>query len=169
MRARRDVVVWGLLATFVVLLGCASIVSKSTYTVNLNSNPLGAKVTVKDERGVPMQTGTTPMMVTLKAGKGYFQGKNYTVTFSMPGYEDHTAFITQNLDGWYIGNILFGGVIGMLIVDPLTGAMWRLDPDMVMATLQKKTSALDDGKPALVVWSLSDVPQHLRPKMERLR
>jgi hypothetical protein len=33
------------------------------------------------------------------------------------------------MDGWYIGNILFGGVIGFLIVDPATGAMWKLgDP-----------------------------------------
>ena len=27
------------------------------------------------------------------------------------------------MNGWYIGNILFGGLIGFLIVDPLTGAM----------------------------------------------
>lgn len=38
------------------------------------------------------------------------------------------------MDGWYIGNLLFGGLIGMLIVDPATGAMYKLD-DSVYATL----------------------------------
>lgn len=32
------------------------------------------------------------------------------------------------MNGWYIGNLLFGGIIGLLIVDPATGAMWTLIP-----------------------------------------
>ena len=32
--------------------------------------------------------------------------------------------ITPDFNGWYIGNILFGGLIGMIIVDPATGDMW---------------------------------------------
>jgi len=33
---------------------------------------------------------------------------------------------------WYLaGNIVFGGIAGWLIVDPLTGAMWRLSPKEV--------------------------------------
>ena len=35
------------------------------------------------------------------------------------------------LNGWYIGNVVFGGLIGLLIVDPETGAMWRLDENPI--------------------------------------
>jgi len=27
-----------------------------------------------------------------------------------------------------LGNIIFGGLVGMIVVDPLTGAMWDLEP-----------------------------------------
>ncbi len=45
----------------------------------------------------------------------------------------------------YIGNILFGGLIGMLAVDPVTGAMYVL-PDTVSQSLDAeapKTSQAD--------------------------
>ena len=46
------------------------------------------------------------------------------------------------MDGWYIGNILFGGLIGMLIVDPATGAMYNL-PDRVDINLDQDASSDD--------------------------
>ena len=39
------------------------------------------------------------------------------------------------INGWYFGNIIFGGLIGMLAVDPATGAMYTLSPKEVLATL----------------------------------
>lgn len=47
--------------------------------------------------------------------------------FSSPGYEEKVVPVIFELDGWYFGNILLGGVIGMLIVEPATGAMWKID------------------------------------------
>lgn len=39
--------------------------------------------------------------------------------------------------GWYIaGNLLVGGILGWLIVDPLSGAMWTLSPAQVDARLE---------------------------------
>jgi hypothetical protein len=29
------------------------------------------------------------------------------------------------MSGWYCGKLLFGGLIGMLAVDPATGAIWN--------------------------------------------
>ncbi len=51
--------------------------------------------------------------------------EQYTLTFSKEGFEDKMVTIHSRFDGWYIGNILIGGLIGMLIVDPLSGAMYR--------------------------------------------
>ena len=35
--------------------------------------------------------------------------------------------VSSSLNGWYWGNILVGGLIGMLIVDPISGAMYEID------------------------------------------
>lgn len=46
------------------------------------------------------------------------------------------------MDGWYFGNILFGGLIGFLIVDPATGAMYTLKPDTLNVHLVSNVVAL---------------------------
>ena len=120
---------------FVVLAtGCASIVSKSIYPVQISSNPPGATVSVKDKVGAEVFTGTTPTTAMLEAGKSYFSSARYTLTFTKPGYDPATRVLDSSLDLWYLGNILFGGLIGMLIVDPITGDMWKLD-EFVSVTL----------------------------------
>jgi hypothetical protein len=113
---------------------CASIFGKSSYSVSIQSAPSEAQFVVKDEAGQNVHQGTTPAMVTLKSGEAYFDGRDYTVVFSKPGYADQTLPLMSQLEPWYFGNILIGGLIGMLIVDPLTGAMWKL-PTKITATL----------------------------------
>jgi hypothetical protein len=39
-----------------------------------------------------------------------------------------TTWINARIDGWYFANLFLGGWIGMLLVDPLTGAMWKIPP-----------------------------------------
>jgi len=121
--------------------GCATIVSKSTYPVMLNSNPSGASVTIKNKSGVAVQNVTTPATVMLKAGDGFFSKANYTLEFEKDGYSPYTTMLTASMDGWYIGNLVFGGLIGFLIVDPATGAMWKLDP-IVYGNLAEKPSVM---------------------------
>ncbi len=115
------------LATVVFTLsGCASIVSDSKYPVSVNSEPRGANFEVRNKSGSVVSSGATPSQVTLNAGAGYFSGETYKVTYSKEGYSDQQSVIDSGVDGWYWGNILFGGLIGMLIVDPATGAMYKL-------------------------------------------
>ena len=114
-----------------IATGCASIVSYSQYPVRLSSQPDQADISIVDETGRSIYKGKTPTMITLEASAGFFRGKNYTVTFSKDGYPNHTAEIKRSVDGWYIlGNLMFGGLIGWLIVDPATGAMWSLEQDV---------------------------------------
>ena len=86
----------------------------------------GAMVTVKNKRGMDIHRALTPTTVTLDASTGFFSPARYTFIFEKDGYNSTSASLSAGLDGWYIGNILFGGLIGMVIVDPATGAMWRL-------------------------------------------
>jgi hypothetical protein len=59
----------------------------------------------------------------------------------MPGYEPAEVQLKPSLSGWYFGNILFGGLIGMVAVDPNTGAMFNLMPNKVEQTLVPRATA----------------------------
>jgi uncharacterized protein YceK len=118
------------------LSGCASIVSHSSYPVAIKSAPDNADFTIINRKGETVHSGTTPATVTLKSGAGYFSGETYTVKYSKPGYDDTTAVIDSSLNGWYWGNFIFGGVLGMFVIDPATGAMWSL-PDNLQVNLSE--------------------------------
>ncbi len=67
---------------------CASIISGSHYDVAIKSEPSGAHFEIRDENGVLQQSGTTPSVVDLKSGTAYFHKKNYSVNYSLDGYEN---------------------------------------------------------------------------------
>ncbi len=115
-----------------LLASCASIVSKSNWPVTLSSNPIGARVMVTNKQGMNIHSSTTPSTVTLPSDSGFFSRAQYTLTFTKPGYPTRTALLRASMNGWYVGNIVFGGLIGVLIVDPVTGAMWKLDRHVQM-------------------------------------
>lgn len=150
-----------------ILTGCASIVSKSDYPVRLTSQPSDARVTVVDENGREFLDGRTPTTVTLPTKAGFFEGKDYKVTFTKDGYSTHTASIQRGVDGWYIGgNLLLGGVIGWLIVDPSTGAMWTLQEEVYATLIPEQTSRQQTSQVNVV--ALEQVPHELRSSMVSL-
>lgn len=150
----------------VALLGCASIVSKSTYPVVFDTNPTGGQIVITDHAGVRVFQGRTPTTVTLSARKGFFQGANYTIQCPMEGHTETTT-LTSSLDGWYIGNILFGGLIGILIVDPATGAMWKLD-DRAVLSLGHPVTGSDPGQAALQIIGIDQIPREYRGRLARI-
>lgn len=112
---------------FVLLTGCATIITGSTDNVIINSNPSGVPFTIQNKQGVIVTSGVTPTTVILKKGDGYFDSQIYRVNYSLLGYYPQTTVLGSTLNPWYFGNLLFGGIIiGGVIVDPLTGAMWHL-------------------------------------------
>ena len=115
--------------------GCATIVSKSKYSVKVDSSVKGAKVTIKDRNGVEVQKTKTPSTVILSSGGGW-RSANYTFHFEKDGYESTVVSIAARLDSWYLGNVLIGGLLGMLLVDPATGAKWKLQ-DYVYTNMDK--------------------------------
>jgi hypothetical protein len=120
--------------------GCASIVKGSgPQSISITSKPADAKVRIVDvNTGAEIQTGTTPMTIALKKSNGFFQGAHYKVQVAKDGFEDRELALDARANGWYIaGNFVFGGFIGWLIVDPATGAMWTLDPDVLNFDLKE--------------------------------
>lgn len=125
---------------FSMLSACSSLVSKSDYPVTISSSPESATFVIVDKRGRSIESGRTPATVILKSSSGYFSGQTYTIALGKEGYERQHYELKSTVDGWYWGNILIGGLLGMLIVDPATGAMYRL-PDRVDISLQPSASA----------------------------
>ncbi|MGH6900713.1 MAG: hypothetical protein ACREJ5_29870 [Geminicoccaceae bacterium] len=155
--------------TILALAACASIVSDSQEVVTISSSPTAAEIAVANESGAEVYRGTTPATITLDASAGYFDGQEYTVTFSKAGYDPATVRVDSRINGWYVGNIVFGGLIGWLIVDPLTGAMWALETEHVNGTLAEHVAMDDTASPQLRIVSLDTVPESERSRMVRVR
>jgi hypothetical protein len=146
-----------LAAVMLTSSGCASIVSKTSYQVPINSDPKGAKITITDFKGRQVHSAETPTTVHLRAGAGYFKKAGYLVKFELEGYDTKTVPVTFDINGWYFGNVLFGGLVGMLIVDPATGAMWKLDTKFVNETLKQTTASTTD--PTLELRDINNIPE----------
>ncbi len=153
--------------TILLATGCASIVSKSSYPISINSAPSEAKIVITDKKGIEIFRGQTPASLALKAGSGFFGKARYQVNFSKNGYDSKTVPVEFKLDGWYFGNILLGGVIGMLIVDPATGAMYKLDTEFLNETLVKSSASITN-KEHLKVFAINEVPSEWKNHLVKL-
>lgn len=125
-----------LLAVTFLFSGCATIINSSRQDVVIRSVPPGASVFVNDSL-----YGRTPMTMHMKR-----KLKTRTVKLSMDGYDNYDDILLRKLDGWFFGNILIGGLIGMGI-DALSGGMYRITPGTINANLtQKQLNAGSDGE-----------------------
>ena len=135
-----------LLVTIIALTffsSCASIVSRTKWPLAVDSKPEGIHVSITNKSGKEVFAGKTPVVTTLKSGSSFFGKESYTVALTYNGTETRKINVECKLNGWYFGNLLIGGLIGMLIVDPATGAMYRLESkDIYEVFTEDKTSQL---------------------------
>lgn len=122
-----------------LLAGCGTIFNGATEPVQISSTAADASFVITDHTGKQVATGTAGQTVRLDNGSGYMMPGRYTIQMSAPGYEDATARAMANFSGWYLGNILIGGALGMLVLDPLTGGMWAM-PDEIHVPMKKTGS-----------------------------
>lgn len=122
------------------LFGCATIMDGSKQNVGFSSNPSNATVTVDGK-----VLGKTPLTEELS------KKNNHTVKIHLAGYHPYEMTLTKKTSGWVWGNIVFGGLIG-LVVDAASGSMYKLTPEQVAAELKKEGVAelKKDGNTVLV-------------------
>jgi hypothetical protein len=145
--------------------GCASIVAGGPSKVQITSDPSGAMFTIYNKKHDAIKSGTTPAQVKLKKGAGYFSPAKYTVKFEQAGYRPLDVQTDATICGWYWGNFLFGGLIGFLAVDPLTGAMWTIDDVHANMEAAPHSQATENS---LGIMTIDQVPQELRPRLVRI-
>lgn len=150
-----------------ILSGCSSIVSKSEYAVAINSNPENADFIVTNRAGEKVHSGITPTSVTLKSSAGFFKGETYTIVVEKDGYSPKTFTLSSKVDGWYWGNILIGGVIGMLIVDPVTGSMYSL-PAQANIPLEVNSASLNP-EAGLTVSTIGSLDSEQMKRLKKIR
>lgn len=134
----------GCLPVLMASTGCATLVCGSTQKVAITSHPSGARVEVLSAKGRVIETVTTPAHVSLPRSEGYFRPASVTLR-SEHGDTQREKPVQASVNPWYVGNVLFGGLIGFLIVDPLTGAMFSF-PDKIDLDLSPPAE-LSDAKP----------------------
>jgi hypothetical protein len=135
----------------IAVSGCATIVNSGPRSIPVASSPPGAKVSIYDRSNTLVMTNTTPFVAQLPVKYAYFKGQSYRLEFELPGHAPTSVNLKSSMSGWYWGNIVFGGLIGMLIVDPLTGSMFNLEPQKIEQTLSaSQAQAIHDGKGVLV-------------------
>jgi len=107
-----------------LLSGCASIVSGSHQTIKISTNPAGAKCSVYRDGMEIGSVQSTPGTVTVHRRSG-----DIIVGCIKQNYDFSKKENASDLNGWVIGNIGFGGLIG-LVVDLSTGANHAYDHKM---------------------------------------
>jgi uncharacterized protein YceK len=158
----------GLLKSLLFLLvvcsfsGCASIVSKTKWPFSVESEPSGAHISITNKKGYEVYKGKTPAAMQLKSGAGFFSKESYVVEISMDGYDTKKINVECKLNAWYFGNVVFGGVVGLLIIDPATGAMFKLASEGLTETLTKSTAT------TLKILDRNNLPAHWEKHLVRI-
>jgi len=155
------------IAIVFILTSCASIVSSSSWPLTVKSNPVGAQLQITNRHGISVFNGQTPATISLKSGSGFFTSESYLVKLTLDGYAEKTIPVRCNLNGWYFGNIIFGGLIGLLIVDPATGAMYRLETNTIDESLT--TNPTSNNEKALKIMNINDISQNMREHLVSIK
>lgn len=151
-----------------MLSSCASIVSRSSWPVSVDSNPSGATVTILNSSGKQVYKGTAPATMFLKSGAGFFRKESYRIRYELDGYPTREIPLEFRVNGWYWGNLLLGGVIGMLIVDPATGAMYKPSTDFVQENMARNPVGALNTSPSLRICSIGEIPKDMEKQLVKV-
>jgi hypothetical protein len=109
-----------------------------SYKLPIYSNKAGTEVCIKDRMGKDIYKGATPDTVTLERGSGYFRKSEYFVHLSKEGFEEQIIPVYHKINRYYYTNIPFLNLLGLLIIDPVSGAMWSPTINEIKVEMIKK-------------------------------
>ena len=117
----------GVVVTFIAsIIGCATIISGRMQSLPVTSSPDGAIVTMGTLRQ------QTPCTLELDRRMGVYQ-----IKIEKEGYEPMTVTLKKGVNGWVFGNIIFGGIIG-IVIDMVSGSASAFKPSEVEVNLIKQ-------------------------------
>jgi hypothetical protein len=123
--------------------GCATVTTGTTQPINIDSDPQGAECRLMRE-GQTLATVTTPQQPTIKR-----HAATLHVTCRKDGFEEGRVVLNSRYESSSTGNVLVGGIIGMM-VDASSGANSRYDSYVLvrMTPLGPAGKAMAAARPA---------------------
>ena len=117
--------------TFFMLCSCSSILGSTSETVVFSSHDEeDLYVEIIDSKNKIIDQGRTPLVTNLKKGRGYFKREHYQINAYTNDGSKYTKYLTPGISPTYFINIIVpGGQIGMVTIDPYSGAMWTFYDD----------------------------------------
>ena len=119
------------LAAPLALSGCATITQGSKQTILFDTSPSGATCSIAREGNMLYHDFTTPTSLQVEKDKD-----DLVVTCEKEGYRKKVIHTNSSFEGWTMGNLLLGGIIG-LGVDAASGAINEY-PGQVLVNLEKE-------------------------------
>lgn len=113
-----------------MFVGCASIVSDDDSTTYIETNPEKARCVLHGQDF--QRVIETPDTVPLPS-----EAAPVTVACKADGYKETAEVLDTSMDGWILGNIIFGGIVGAA-VDAARGAGQKFPPRF-MVVLEPST------------------------------
>lgn len=125
----RPLILVAIAAAFVSSVGCASTIASGPDWVPINSTPQGAEIRLDGIR-----VGKTPTVLPIA------RSSDGVLEFDLPGYEPLRRDLDKVLNGWFVGNFLWGWFfpVGM-IVDIFSSSAGKYSTDPVHVELTPKT------------------------------
>ena len=120
-----------LLTTTMIFGSCSSIINGSKQNISIRANPLEAEIYIDGELA-----GSGTASVKLQ------RGKDHVIEAKMDGYRTAKLTTDKSLTGWFWGNCILGGAIGM-VIDLITGSAYDVDPEHVVMNLERNKACIE--------------------------
>lgn len=110
---------------------CSTIFNGDKSDVRISSNPNDARIFVNG-----LEIGKTPAVLKLK------RGDRHIIEVKKEGYQTLRLETSNTITGWFWGNIICGGILG-IVIDLATGNAYDVDPSTIVVTLEKSTGMIE--------------------------
>ena len=121
----------------VSLSGCATITTGTTQSILVDTTPSGAICRFsRSDREVGVVNPTPGMLMITK------DGAPLTIVCKRAGYYPNTGVLRANFEPMTLGNILLGGIIG-IVVDAASGADRKYDATLTVTLRKVEATSLD--------------------------
>ncbi|MDB5373168.1 MAG: hypothetical protein JWP04_1810 [Belnapia sp.] len=142
--------------------GCATITTGSTQGISVISEPATASCALQREGAIVGVVNPTPG--TVQVSKSV---RDISVRCTKPGYSAGVTPLPSQFQAATLGNILLGGVIG-IVVDAASGAMGRY-PETVMVNLPAEAFGTEQGRDAAFLDQVAGVRRNFQERLGLVR
>jgi hypothetical protein len=113
--------------------GCATLKHGSRQPIQFLSAPESATVLIDGAK-----VGQTPLSFAVQ------RRSSHDVRIELAGFKPFEARLEKKLSGWLWGNLIFFGLFPAgVVVDAMTGAIYNLTPEQLVASLERSGISLD--------------------------